>query len=292
MKFTRKQFIIAFFCTAVLGTAVLVFLASRKQKGAVAPKPIPVITTPQETKIESPRRLVLGLSVEGREIESYSFGSGPMQLAFIGGIHGGYEWNSVLLAYKFIDYLGENLKSIPKNLTIMVIPSMNPDGVFKITGKEGRFTASDIPAGSNAAGRLNAREVDLNRNFDCNWESKGVWQSKTVSGGTSPFSEPESAAIKKFVLENKPAAVIFWHSKSGTVYGSSCNNDMLDETTDIMNAYAAPTFDQYKVSGDASDWLASINIPAITAELKTHETTEWQQNLAGIQALFEYYKNK
>ena len=84
----------------------------------------------------------IGLSVEGRPIESYMFGSGATHIAFVGGIHGGYEWNSVVLAYEFLDYLDLNSSTLPMGLTVTVIPSANPDGVFKVTGKEGRFTAN------------------------------------------------------------------------------------------------------------------------------------------------------
>ena len=305
MKFLSKESIILICCIALLGGALFVFLAWRKTEKIETPisTPAPAATTtaetPTETKVFGPDQQTIGLSVENRKIESYTFGEGKTKLVFVGGIHGGYEWNSVLLAYQFIDYLKQNPKSIPDGLAVTIIPSANPDGLFKIIGKEGGFTVGDVPAGSHAAGRFHANNVDLNRNFDCGWLARGVWQSKTVSGGTAAFSEPESAAIKKFILEEKPAAVIFWHSKSGTVYGSSCGNGMLDETVDIMNAYAkaadyaaAPTFDQYTVSGDATDWLASIGIPAITVELKTHENIEWPQNLAGVQSLFKYYETK
>ena len=299
----KQLIIIAAFCFVILSGSLFWFLTARKPKKVATPAQVPVATTtaetPQETEVSIATQKTIGLSVEGRKIESYTFGNGTTRLVFIGGIHGGYEWNSVLLAYQLIDYLKQNPDFIPKNLTVAVIPAANPDGVFKIVGKEGRFSLSDVPAGTNEAGRLNARAVDLNRNFDCGWKASGVWQSKTVSGGTSPFSEPETAAIKKFILEDKAAAVVFWHSKSGTVYGSSCGDDMLPETAAIMGVYAkaagyamAPTFNQYPVSGDATDWLDSIGIPAITAELKTHENIEWNQNFAGIQALFKYYGNK
>ena len=65
-----------------------------------------------------------------------------------------------------------------------------------------------------------------------------------------------------------------------------------------MNAYsrasgypAVKSFDQYAITGDADGWLASIGIPAITVELKTHEIVEWEGNLAGIKALFKYYEH-
>jgi predicted deacylase len=248
----------------------------------------------------SPKSRVIGTSVEGRKITAYTYGTGTTSLVFVGGIHGGYEWNSVLLAYQFMDYLTANPGIIPKNLAITVIPSANPDGVYKIIGKEGRFTVADVSTTTNTAlGRMNANKVDLNRNFDCNWKAQSTWQSKTVSGGTTAFSEPEAKALRDFILADKPEAVIFWHSMSGTVYASQCKAGILPTTLDIMNAYAQASgyktdksFDGYAITGDAEGWLASINIPAITVELKTHETVEWEQNLAGIKALISYFGQK
>ena len=299
---SNKKLVIVVFCIAVLVTAMFVFLVVTNVKKVKTPQPVPaapapapVVTTP---KIQGPVHRVLGLSVQGRQIESYTFGTGKTQLAFVGGIHGGYEWNTVILAYDFIDYLNQHPEFVPKDLSIVVIPDANPDGVFKIVGKEGRFSVADVPAGSNTTGRLNADKVDLNRNYDCDWKPTGTWQNETVSAGTAPFSEPESASIKKFVLESKPAVVVFWHSQAGAVYSSNCDAAATAETLDITKAYAnaagyqaLTTFDQYEVSGDATDWLASIGIPALTVELKTHNTIEWDQNLAGIKALIRYYEN-
>ena len=297
MKFnSSKKLIIIVFCVIAVAAGLFVFLFLDREK----PIEEPIIETPLETEIEIPKREVVGFSVEGREIESYNFGNGERRLVFVGGIHGGYEWKSVLLAYELMDYLDVNPEFIPDNLVITVIPSLNPDGVFKIINKEGRFNAADVPTeGSKSAGRFNANKVDLNRNFECKWQPEGVWGTIPVSCGQGPFSEPESMTLKKFVLEINPAAVLFWHSKSNGVYGSYCEDEMLQETRDILNAYsrasgypAYETFDQYQVTGDASDWLASIGIPAISVELKTHESIEWEQNLAGIRALLEYYEEK
>jgi predicted deacylase len=243
---------------------------------------------------------VIGTSVQGRNIESYSYGNGKKLLVFVGGIHGGYEWNSVLLAYQFIDYLDKNPEIVPDNLKITVIPDVNPDGMFAVTGKVGRFVIADVSTSTQvlATGRFNANKVDLNRNFDCKWKLTSTWQNKTVSAGTKVFSEPETVVIENFALQNKLTAFVFWHSQSGNVYASQCKNGILPETLNIMNTYAQASgyspvkiFDAYATSGAADDWLASINIPAITVELKTHNTTEWPQNLAGIKALFAYYSH-
>ena len=266
-------------------------------------KPIPA---PVEIKITNPQKSIIGFSVEGREIDAYTYlpasgGNVDKKLVFVGGIHGGYEWNSVLLAYKFMDYLQVNPDVIPKNLSVIVIPSMNPDGVYKVIGKEGIFTMMDVPTSTTLlkSGRFNADKVDLNRNFDCRWQPTGTWQGNTVSAGTSTFSEPEAVAFKNFTLKNNPSAVVFWHSQSDGVYASQCKNGILPGTTDIMNAYSKasgyPTqksFDSYAVTGAADDWLSSINIPAVSVELKTHESIEWDKNLAGIQALLNYFGSK
>lgn len=244
---------------------------------------------------------VVGHSVQGRDIDEYTYGTGPTDLMFVGGMHGGYEWNSVLLAYDFMDYLTAHPEVIPQDMSITVIPSANPDGVFKVIGKEGRFTLDEAPkvADPSGTGRLNADGVDLNRNFDCNWAPQSTWQNKTVSAGTAPFSEPESQAIKAAVEEHTPVSVVFWHSQAGAVYASECHDGVLPVDVDIMNAYAhaagypaVKSFDAYPITGDSEGWLASIGIPALTVELKTHATVEWNQNLAGITALINYFENK
>lgn len=274
----------------ILGIGLIGFFVFRAKTVEVAPKI-------EELTNLGPQQKIIGTSVERREIRAYRYGNGDTHLIFIGGIHGGYEWNTVVLAYKFIDYLDANPTAVPENITITVIPSANPDGVYKVIGKEGHFTEKDLIADkSTVSGRFNANEVDLNRNFDCKWKPESMWRNKVVSAGTKPFSEPEAQALRNFVLENKPRAVIFWHSQANTVYASECKGGILPETLVIMNMYArasgysaVKSFDAYETSGDAEGWLASIGIPAITVELKTHETIEWEQNLAGILVLFEYY---
>lgn len=263
-------------------------------------------TPPRDVStVQTPRAPVvipiqtIGTSVNERPIERFIFGSGDTRILFVGGMHGGYEWNSVLLAYRYIDYLSENPQAVPDGVTISVIPALNPDGVFRVTEKDDRFSENDVSKDSavRAAGRFNANDVDLNRNFDCKWQSTGTWQSRTVSAGSSAFSEPESMALRTFILEFKPDIVVFWHSKANAVYASECENGILPETLAGMNAYAGASkypavtsFSAYPVSGDAEGWLASIGIPAITVELQTHESVEWERNLAGIDALISHLR--
>ncbi|MEK7201085.1 MAG: M14 family zinc carboxypeptidase, partial [Patescibacteria group bacterium] len=73
---------------------------------------------------------------------------------------------------------------VPANIKVTVIPVLNPDGLNKTVGTPGRFTQASVPTASGAtvSGRFNAHTVDLNRNFDCDWQASATWQNKAVSG--------------------------------------------------------------------------------------------------------------
>lgn len=289
-SFTKRAIVAG--VLALFGIVVVSFLIFNKKNST--PKPV---TSNVVEVVATSSRSVIGKSVQNRTIEAYRYGNGKTELLFVGGIHGGYEWNTVVLAYKLIDYLDANPTVVPDSLSVVVIPSLNPDGVYKITNKEGRFTPSDVPRGAvTSPGRFNANTVDLNRNFDCKWQPKSVWQNKTVSAGSKPFSEPEAVVLKNYIEKNNPRVVIFWHSQGGEVYASECQNGIIPETLDVMNLYAKasgyganPTYDAYQTTGDADSWLARIGVSAITVELKTHDSVEWEQNLLGIKAVIQHY---
>lgn len=243
---------------------------------------------------------VIGVSVNGNDITAYHYGTGDTELLFVGGIHGGYSWNTALVAYELMDYLEANQSSFADNLRVTVVPVLNPDGLERVTGTTGRFAAADVEAteAGRTAARFNANNVDLNRNFDCEWEAQGVWQSKTVSGGDAPFSEPETQAIRDYVNQTNPAAVVVWYSSAGGVFASSCNNGVSPETREITNLYADASgypayeeFDFYEITGDMVNWLAKNDIPGISVLLSNHTSTEWAKNRAGIEALLNYYGN-
>ena len=276
----------------VLGAFVLVFLPK------LAP-PAPVATTtPLSAAAIGPVHAVIGHSVQGRAIDAYTYGSGTTHLVFVGGIHGGYEWNSVVVAYDLMDYLKANPAVVPHNESVTIIPDANPDAVYKAIGKDGPFTLADVPKSDLSAERFNADNVDLNRNFDCKWQPKSTWQNKTVSAGSAPFSEPEAAALRDYFLSAKPTAAVFWHSAANGVYGSQCGSGLLPATLDVMDTYAAASgypaikeFTAYPTTGASEDWLAKEGIPAITVEFKSHADVEWDQNRNGILALLKHFEN-
>jgi len=260
----------------------------------------PVVEVPNEdlNPEQDSETTVIGNSVDGHPITAYHYGTGDKELLLIGGIHGGYEWNTILLSYEIMDYLEANPATIPDSIKVTVVPNLNPDGLMEVVGKTGRFTRSDVPSDLAATipGRFNGNSVDLNRNFDCDWQSTGVWQDKTVDAGTSQFSEPEAQAVRNYIQRSNPVAVVAYFSSAGGVYASNCHNGVLPETTTILNTYASASgytaykeFDYYVTTGDITNWLAKISTPAISVLLTTHTDTEYAKNKAGVDALINYY---
>jgi predicted deacylase len=298
-----KKTIIALIVIVVIGFGGYVLL--EKYIGST---PVPVYNTADQNqqanqqasttvvKKEIKDQEVIGSSVNGLPIVAYHFGTGSSEILLVAGLHGGYEWNTSLLAYQLIGAFKKGVFQIPANARVTIIPVVNPDGLSKVVGTSSAFTASQVHASqaTMVAARFNADNVDLNRNFDCDWKDTGVWQNKKVSGGTSAFSEPEAQAVKAYVESNKPVAAITWYSSAGGVYGSKCGGATMDDTKTLASTFgdasgykAHDSFDFYETSGDMVNWLAKNNIPAISVLLTDHTSTELTKNSAGITAVLK-----
>jgi len=238
---------------------------------------IDVSTTTADDAVDTtlPSSSVLGQSVSGREIVAHHVGSGDTEILLVGGIHGGYSPNTTELVEEL--HAQYDAMGAPVGLRLTFIPLLNPDGAAMGSGAEGRF---------------NARDVDLNRNFDCEWEETGMWRSQEVSGGTEPFSEPESKAIRDYVTTHNIAGAVVYYSAAGEVFPAECGESgVLPTTTELLDAYAdaadyiaKETFDYYTVTGDMANWLAKRNIPTISVLLSNHSDMEFESNLAGVTA--------
>ena len=239
------------------------------------------------------RHRVLGMSAGGRTLELYSFGSGPVHILFVGGIHGGLEWNTVLLAYQALDYFHARPEMVPDPVTMHIVPVANPDGLYRATGKGGRFAEADL-RGDLRQARFNDRGVDLNRNWSCNWEPEAVWNQRPVDPGPEPFSEPETRLLRDLVLELSPQAVVFWHSVWGIVVPGECEpgHDAAVELADVYGTavgYRVQGFGSYHVSGGASDWLTAQGIAGVTVELRDHRSVDWEGHRAAMLAVMNHY---
>ncbi len=214
----------------------------------------------------------IGRSIEGREIEVYRWGSGNAGIALIGGLHGHYELNTVRLGEAIVEYFSSDLqRPLPANVSVYVIPILNPDGVAHQS-------------------RLNARGVDLNRNWDCKWSDKATYRGDPVSPGSRAFSEPETQALKDFVVSEHIEAIIFYHSAYGSVSVGVCS-DRTQLAQALGGVVAAETGYRFfrdgaffPITGDATGYFNEIGLAAIEIELTDHDNIEWQKNLNGILA--------
>ncbi len=136
--------------------------------------------------------VIIGRTAEQRLMRAYSIGTGSRQVIIFGGIHGGYEWNTIVLVRGLRDYLKSNPDLIPENVRLRIIPEMNVDGLHMVT--DGRpISEIDIASRNTIPGRFNANGVDLNRNWGTgDWQPESYWGARKVDAGDRPFSEPET----------------------------------------------------------------------------------------------------
>ncbi|MEZ4664678.1 MAG: M14 family metallopeptidase, partial [Caldilineaceae bacterium] len=186
-----------------------------------------------------------------------------------------------------------NRSTIPGTVTVQIIPVANPDGLKLVADAIARFDKAPATL-ITAEGRFNQRRVDLNRNWDCNWQRDAWWGVREVSGGSRPFSESETRLLRSFLdAEENVEAVVFWHSAGDGVFPGHCG-ERLPGADALARLYANAaeyplhaSFETYQVTGDATDWLAAQGIPALVVELTSHNQLEWRQNLRAMFAVLE-----
>jgi hypothetical protein len=225
---------------------------------------------------------VIGSSANGTNITAYHFGNGSDEMVLVGGTHGSYSANTSELAREFISYLGDNEALVPEGMRVTIIPTVNPDGL----------------AAGGTAGRFNTNNVDINRNFDCDWSRTSMWRQQEVSGGTAAFSEPEARAVRDYVSEINAVGAIVWFAAEGKVYPSACGGNPSTAATNLANVFGTAAgygveqeFDAYTINGDMVNWMAKQGVPAISVLLTDRDGIEWNKNEAGFKAALESLSN-
>ncbi|RTE65168.1 murein peptide amidase A [Amphritea opalescens] len=124
------------------------------------------------------------------------------RILFLGGIHGD-EYSSVSLSFKWLKILEQSHNGV---YDWHFMPLTNPDGLLQ-----------------KKSTRVNANNVDLNRNFIPSETSINPikhWQTYAKKRaryypGTKPLSEPETQAIHKLIHEFKPDIIVSVHAPHG-----------------------------------------------------------------------------
>lgn len=126
------------------------------------------------------------------------------RVLMIGGIHGD-EYSSVSIVFKWMKTLDKYHSGL---FHWHVVPLLNPDGLLRRKSQ-----------------RMNARNVDLNRNFPTpNWESlsKQYWVQRTKRNprrfpGLAAQSEPETNWLVKEIDAFNPDVIVSVHAPHGIV---------------------------------------------------------------------------
>jgi len=212
----------------------------------------------------------------------YRYGNGPSRRLIVAGIHGGYEWNTIALAHQLMSHLSVHPEIIPTNVSLYLLPALNPDGESRSSSYEGR---------------ANENGADLNRNWPSLWQEQwpkaGCWSYLPIHGGTAPASEPEVAALMDFILANNIEAIMSYHSAALGIFPGG--QPPLADSVDLADAVAEVAPYPYPpinagclYTGQFTDWAAEVGIPAIDVELTNHRETDLNINLRVLEAFLHW----
>lgn len=218
----------------------------------------------------------IGYSSKGRAITAYTFGNGPSTVLYTGAIHGN-EVSTRSLMLRWIDELEANVRAIPGNKSIVVVPAINPDGV--------------------AAGtRVSGANVDLNRNFaTADWKKDITTVTNAPfprGGGSSPLSEPETKAIANLVGRLRPSIVLSYHSIGGLLQANMASNStakaaQYSSLSGYRNATGGSAF-EYSITGTADDYYAErYGVGSIVIELGSHTYHQFERNQKAMWAMMQ-----
>jgi protein MpaA len=177
-------------------------------------------------------------SVEGQPIRCAVFDGGGETLLLLAGIHGDDAAGGPLLVH-----LARRLAGAPDETAgrrVVIVPELNPDGLARNQ-------------------RVNARGVDLNRNFPAaNYGTGG-------RRGDTPLSEPESRAVQALIEQHAPARILSFHQAANLI-------DFDGPGEELARALAAAGPLEVRRMGARPGSLGSyagvdLRIPVLTIEL-------------------------
>ena len=218
---------------------------------------------------------VYGRSLQNRALIAYQFGSSGAATMYVGAIHGN-ESSSKGLMESWINYLDAH-PELYRNRKIVIIPSINPDGIV-------------------AGTRTNSRGVNLNRNFPTDGWEKDIDDTDGYhkgGGGSSPLSEPEASALARFTTNLRPRLLLSFHA-----VGSLVTGDPGGYSASYAAKYASMvgyrnttgqsgTFD-YSITGAYEDWTyAKQGIPSMVIELGSYGYYDFPHHQAALRAMLE-----
>jgi len=178
----------------------------------------------------------------------------PKRVLILGGIHGD-ELSSVAVVFQWLELLKSGRYD---RYVWRVLPLTNPDGLF-----------------AKRPTRVNARGVDLNRNFPSpKWKTHALsyWKHKAKSDqrrypGPEAGSEPETRWIVEQIEQFRPDAIVSVHAPYGVL-----DFDGPHDPPKKLGYLRLQPLGVYP--GSLGDYAGlSLNLPVITLELPQAQTS-------------------
>ena len=241
-------------------------------------------------------RETIGESLCSRPVDLLTIGNRSRCVLFAAAFHG-MEWITSLIMLKFLDTLCSAVKdsemlcgispaALLNRRGLAVIPCVNPDGVeIQIHGSEAagkyRTLVEKACSGDTFHWQANARGVDINHNFDADWDrlhelenANGIDSpAPTRYGGNYPESEPESRAVASYCRTGHISHALALHSQGEEIYWSYGDYHS-DEALRIARAmsevsgYSIAEPSGLAVGGGFKDWFEQkFRRPAFTVEI-------------------------
>jgi murein peptide amidase A len=181
----RRELAAVVGCIAVAGAAG----GAQAAYGSLNGNSWPLTITGPRLDYERP----FGRSAEGRELVVSASGEQRVRhkVLVVGCIHG-TECAGTPIADAV---LRTGTGCPPAGADVWSVPDLNPDG-------------------HRLGTRVNARGVDLNRNFAGGWRRIGARGDPQYSG-PRPFSEPETRAARRLIRLVRPSVTIWYHQGQG-----------------------------------------------------------------------------
>ncbi|XP_021961619.1 carboxypeptidase B [Folsomia candida] len=164
----------------------------------------------------------IGQSTEGRDIKVVRLSKDPSAnkpAMFIDSAIHAREWISLATVSYIMNQIVNNPEdnALLDDVDFYFLPIINPDGY------EYTFTTNRMWRKTRSRNSASCYGVDANRNYDYEWSScsgcsSGVCTSETFRGDT-PFSEPETEAMRVFIEQSKQSGVNFQSYISVHSYG-------------------------------------------------------------------------
>jgi len=156
---------------------------------------------PNLTELFDVGQTLEGRTIHGITIRNPSGGAGNPDVVYNGTIHA-REWITTMACTYIMDTLlssygnDPDLTSLVDQVNFHIIPVLNPDG-YSYTWTNDRMWRKNRRQNSGGS-----RGVDLNRNFSVGWGGPGSSgnSNSDVYRGTAAFSEPESQAMRDYLL--------------------------------------------------------------------------------------------